>query len=170
MSADVNSHGVLFSFYNVRFFTFILGLVLFLLLFSCVHIYPDFRWRSTCLIFGTDPAALAALSPEKAAFMEALPDGPALKPPPGVIPDFANLGGHHETGYAVVISCSILATIAVAVRLYSRDAIKDLKLEDGRFNQRLYNRPLTSLGLLVSALVCKSNSQGSVAETLTVFP
>ncbi|ERF68726.1 hypothetical protein EPUS_07144 [Endocarpon pusillum Z07020] len=63
--------------------------------------------------------------------MEALPEGPALKPPPGVIPDFANPGGHHGIGYGVVILCSILAKTAVALRLYARDTIKDLKLEDG---------------------------------------
>ena len=101
--------------------------------------------------------------------MEALLEGPALEPPPGVIPDFANPDGRHGIGYGIVIFCSILSTIAVALRLYSRDAIKDLKIEDGRFNQRLYNRPLTSLGLLVSALVCKPSSQGSVAEILTIF-
>jgi hypothetical protein len=118
--------------------------VLILLRRTFIHIYPDFGCRNTCLIFGMDPAALATLSPEEhAAFMEALLEGPALEPPPGVIPDFANPGGHHGIGYGIVILGATLTTIAVALRLYSRVAIKKVNIEDGTFNQCLYRRVLT---------------------------
>ena len=86
-----------------------------------------------------DLAALATLSPEKqAAYMEALLEGPALEPPPGVITDFANPGGHHGVGYGIIILGATLATTAVAVRLYySTVAMKRIKIEDGTFNQSL---------------------------------
>lgn len=118
-----------------------------------------------------DPAALAMLSPEEqAAFMEALLEGPALEPPLGVVPDFANPGGHHGVGYGIVILGATLATIAVALRLYSRVAMKSINIEDGTFNQCLYRRVLTfARPINLGSGIYKSNSQNPLAKALTIF-
>lgn len=89
-------------------------------------------------------ALLAALSPEEqATLMEALLEGPALKPPPGVISDFDNPGGRYGVGYGIVILGASLAMIAVALRLYSRFAIKKINIEDGVLTLYLSRRVLT---------------------------
>lgn len=77
---------------------------------------------------------------------EALLEGPALQPPPGVIPNFADPGGNHTVGYVVIILGGTLATISVAVRMYSRVIIKKIGIEDGKLaytNVRLYKWCLT---------------------------
>lgn len=103
-----------------------------------------------------DPATLAQLSPEEqAAAIQMLLDGPALEPPPGVVPDFVNRGGKHDVGYAVVIVGAALATLAVFFRLYSRVAIKSFKVEDA---------------LLISALVRDVCDIVLRQHLLNVFP
>ena len=120
--------GVFLSFYDFCSFSFT----------------PISAVATLCLIFRMDLAALATISPEEQpAYMEALLEGPALEPPPGVITDFANPGGHHGVGYGIVILGATLATTAVAVRLYSRVAIKRINIEDGTFDQSLCRRVLT---------------------------
>lgn len=46
--------------------------------------------------------------------------GPAMKPPPGVMPNFAHPPSRNVEGYAAVITCLVLAVILVAFRLYAK--------------------------------------------------
>ena len=62
--------------------------------------------------------------------MEALLDEPALDPPFGVVPNFADPGGSQTIGYSTVIATSIISTIAVLARLISSIALKRFVLED----------------------------------------
>ncbi|RYP08063.1 hypothetical protein DL765_008919 [Monosporascus sp. GIB2] len=62
--------------------------------------------------------------------MEAIWEQPALDPPPGVEPNFANPGGNHALGYGIVISSSIISTIAVLARLVSSATAKKFVIED----------------------------------------
>ncbi|KAI0465885.1 hypothetical protein F4859DRAFT_499545 [Xylaria cf. heliscus] len=62
--------------------------------------------------------------------LTAILEGPALDPPPGVIPNFSNPGGSHSLGYAVCILTGALATLAVLLRLGSRYAMKKIQIED----------------------------------------
>ena len=51
----------------------------------------------------------------------ALPlDTPALKPPPGVIPNFDNPAGVQGEIFATLIVCLVVSTIFVWSRLYTR--------------------------------------------------
>lgn len=52
------------------------------------------------------------------------PDGPAMAPPDGQMPDFDNNGGQHEMGEAALIICAIIATISVSMRVSSRLTMK----------------------------------------------
>lgn len=71
--------------------------------------------------------------------MEYMPEEPALDPPPGVVPNFADPGGSQAIGYGIVISSSIIAFIAVLARLVSSSATKKFVAEDF---------------LMIAALVC----------------
>jgi hypothetical protein len=62
--------------------------------------------------------------------MEALLNEPALNPPPGVVPNFADPGGSQSIGYGIVIASSIISTIAVLARLMSSIALKKFLIED----------------------------------------
>ncbi|KAF1852051.1 uncharacterized protein K460DRAFT_413528 [Cucurbitaria berberidis CBS 394.84] len=62
--------------------------------------------------------------------MEAILEGPALNPPPGVVPNFAYPGGSQSIGYGIVIASSIISTIAVLARLVSSTIAKKFVLED----------------------------------------
>lgn len=62
--------------------------------------------------------------------LTAILEGPALEPPPGVIPNFDDPGGSHAIGYFTLISCGILTTIAVILRLASRFAIGKINIEE----------------------------------------
>ena len=53
--------------------------------------------------------------------IDALPlDTPALKPPPGIVPNFQNAPNIHRTTYGVFIFCLIVSTVFVWSRLYTR--------------------------------------------------
>jgi hypothetical protein len=78
-----------------------------------------------------DPAAIALLPPEEqASIMAALLDGPALEPPPGVIPNFQDPGGKHALGYGITLLGCVLAGIAVLLRFHSRVLLKRFAIED----------------------------------------
>lgn len=92
-----------------------------------------------------DPAALAQSSPEEQAiFLAALLEGPALEPPLGASSNFDHPGGSHAIGYGVVLLGSIVAALAVLLRLWSRALLKTFRIEDA---------------LLISALVSISVSR-----------
>lgn len=57
-------------------------------------------------------------------------DQPSMDPPPGVVPDFVNNGGHHAVGYFAVIFCGILSTFALLFRFGSRIALRRFRTED----------------------------------------
>ena len=57
-------------------------------------------------------------------------NGPALDPPPNVDYDFENNGGMHAVGYFVVIFCTILSTVATALRIVSRISMRSFRVED----------------------------------------
>lgn len=53
--------------------------------------------------------------------IDALPlNTPALKPPPGVVPDFDNPSGIQGEIHALLIVCAVISTIFVWLRLYTR--------------------------------------------------
>ncbi|KAI0121425.1 hypothetical protein F4776DRAFT_630805 [Hypoxylon sp. NC0597] len=51
---------------------------------------------------------------------EALLNGPALSPPPGVIPQLDNPPSNRATAISVPIVCLVVSTLAMAMRLYTR--------------------------------------------------
>lgn len=61
--------------------------------------------------------------------LQMLLDGPALDPPPGVVPNL-DTDGNHTLGYAVVIVTAVLSTLAVLVRLTASLPMKRLGLEE----------------------------------------
>ncbi|KAI1256205.1 hypothetical protein MGN70_002367 [Eutypa lata] len=62
---------------------------------------------------------------------EAFLNGPALRPPPGVIPNFENPPNRLATAYAGVTICLFATTVAVFVRFYFKVfAIKRVNIED----------------------------------------
>ncbi|KAI0848450.1 hypothetical protein F5Y00DRAFT_262544 [Daldinia vernicosa] len=69
-------------------------------------------------------------SADQAPSMEELLNGPALEPPPNVIPDFSNPGGSHAVGYGLVLVGSIVSTIAIMIRLGSRFLLRKIGLDD----------------------------------------
>lgn len=74
--------------------------------------------------------------------MDSMLDEPALDPPPGVVPNFADPGGSQAIGYGIVISSSIISTIAVLARLVSSTAAKKFVAEDFLMIAALvYNSP-----------------------------
>lgn len=66
---------------------------------------------------------------------EAFLNGPALKPPLGVIPNFENPPNRLATAYAGVTICLFATTVAVFVRFYFKVfAIKRVNIEDCKFH------------------------------------
>ncbi|KAF2259838.1 hypothetical protein CC78DRAFT_524205 [Lojkania enalia] len=60
---------------------------------------------------------LTSLSPE---LQRILMEGPALKPPPGVQPNFVDPENRNALGYGVILSTSTIATLLTFSRLYVR--------------------------------------------------
>ncbi|KAK8062512.1 hypothetical protein PG997_014609 [Apiospora hydei] len=70
--------------------------------------------------------------------IEALLNGPALAPPPGVEPNFENPPNHNGTGYGLISAMLAIAAIAMACRIYTKiihpkririeDAVQPIKL------------------------------------------
>lgn len=52
--------------------------------------------------------------------LQALLNGPALKPPPGVVPNFIDPPNLYDTAIAVQIVTLVLSTVAVAMRIYTK--------------------------------------------------
>ena len=57
------------------------------------------------------------------AAMEKLLEGPGLKPPPGIIPNFIDPPSLYGINIAVNSTCLIVATICVAIRAYTKFVI-----------------------------------------------
>lgn len=62
-------------------------------------------------------SAISNATPEQ---LQALLNGPALKPPPGVIPDFTDPSTSHRRGVAVEIVSLLLSAFAVAMHIYTK--------------------------------------------------
>lgn len=63
--------------------------------------------------------------------VQALLDGPAGMPPPGLIPNFDSPSKLNPSAVAIIIFCMTLATIAVAIRIYTKICLfKSLMYED----------------------------------------
>jgi hypothetical protein len=74
-------------------------------------------------------ALIHSLTP---AQMAAFLNGPALAPPPGVVPNFVDPPNNNPLCFAVSILSITLATVMVLVRLYSKIfCTKQLRWEDG---------------------------------------
>ncbi|KAI1734395.1 hypothetical protein F4680DRAFT_438625 [Xylaria scruposa] len=63
--------------------------------------------------------------------MEDLLEGPALEPPPNTVPDFIHPGGSHTLGYGLVLLGSIVAAVAVLIRLRSSLLLRKIRIDDG---------------------------------------
>lgn len=57
------------------------------------------------------------------ATLEQLLEGPGLQPPPGVLPDFIHPQSQSAANLACNILCLTVATLCVAIRLYTRFVI-----------------------------------------------
>ncbi|KAI1820012.1 hypothetical protein F4861DRAFT_94940 [Xylaria intraflava] len=55
--------------------------------------------------------------------LDALLDGPALAPPPGVVPQLDNPPSMHVTGLVVPIVTLVISTLTVAIRMYTQTRI-----------------------------------------------
>lgn len=65
------------------------------------------------------------------AAQKALLEGPAIPPPPGIVPNFSHPPSHREIGWVVAILCLSLSVLAVAVRMYARIVCdKRVRIED----------------------------------------
>lgn len=54
------------------------------------------------------------------ASLEAILEGPGLKPPPGVVPNFVDPPSQSAANVATQSICMILGTVCVFIRLYTR--------------------------------------------------
>ena len=72
--------------------------------------------------------ALRNLTP--AQRQEAL-EGPALRPPLGILPNLVDPPNQNELGYGLLYSCAAICAIVVAVRLYAKlFRTKKMDIED----------------------------------------
>ncbi|KAF2657848.1 hypothetical protein K491DRAFT_625977 [Lophiostoma macrostomum CBS 122681] len=63
------------------------------------------------------PSFWASLTPEQ---QHALLEGPALSPPPGVLPNFVNPPNRNAMTYGVLFTCASLSALVVAIRVYAK--------------------------------------------------
>lgn len=85
--------------------------------------------------------------------------GPALKPPPGVKPNFTDPPNQNVMGYIILIICAVIVAVLVTLQLYSRIFYhKKFAIEDGEWSY-LHNAMtlLIQSGVTVAALVYFSN-------------
>jgi hypothetical protein len=76
------------------------------------------------------PFDLASLPP---AWQIAVLEGPALRPPPGVQPNFIDPSNQNSLGYALIIICGIVSTVMTGTRLYAKfRSSRKLGIEDCR--------------------------------------
>lgn len=59
----------------------------------------------------------ASLSPDE---QKAFYHGPAMKAPPGIIPNFENPPNKNTLMAGIIIACGVLSTVSVCIRLYLR--------------------------------------------------
>ena len=52
--------------------------------------------------------------------LQALLDGPGLKPPPGVVPNFVDPPNLHPIGTVTILLSLIFSTLAVAMRIFTK--------------------------------------------------
>ncbi|KAK8043978.1 hypothetical protein PG993_004002 [Apiospora rasikravindrae] len=57
-------------------------------------------------------------------------DTPAMEPPPGVVPNFAEPGGSHALEHGMIVTGAIISAVAVLARLVSSAAARRLLIED----------------------------------------
>ena len=102
--------------------------------------------------------------------MKELLEGPGLKPPPGVNPNFNGPVPQYNSNIAVNSLCLILATICVAIRAYTRFFIMRMHgWEDCEFfSSCLVNKNLTSSRYLFHRL-CGSGLIASGVCWLIVY-
>ncbi|KAI4947914.1 hypothetical protein J4E86_008431 [Alternaria arbusti] len=113
-----------------------------------------------------DPAALAQSSPEEQAiFLAALLEGPALEPPLGASSNFDHPGGSHAIGYGVVLLGSIVAALAVLLRLWSRALLKTFRIEDALLISALH----VHLGSIFYGLVIMLLKVAILLDWLKIF-
>lgn len=68
--------------------------------------------------------------------LEALLNGPALAPPPGEVPDFADPPNQVLMLTVVLTICAILSTFAICIRMYVKARmIRKMHLEDCAYIQ-----------------------------------
>ena len=95
-----------------------------------------------------------------AAQRQAILDGPAMVPPPGVIPNFDHPPNKDGWGYGIASTAAVLCTLFVILRVYSRVFYhKKLAIEDGRSKGTSSATAIASLlvvGLVIIALVSPS--------------
>ncbi|KAF2689792.1 hypothetical protein K458DRAFT_384427 [Lentithecium fluviatile CBS 122367] len=60
---------------------------------------------------------LASLPP---IWQTAVLEGPALRPPPGVQPNFINPPNQNSLGYALLVICGVVSTMMTGIRLYAK--------------------------------------------------
>jgi hypothetical protein len=72
--------------------------------------------------------AFDALTPaQKEQFL----NGPALGPPPGVVPNFTDAPNRTALCFGITITCVVLVTFGAIIRLYTRIfCIKKMRVED----------------------------------------
>ena len=89
-------------------------------IFICPYFPGLADWSSILLLL----VYLDDLSlPMDPATMEKLLEGPGLKPPPGILPNFVDPPSQFERNIAVNSLCLIIATICVFIRAYTRICI-----------------------------------------------
>lgn len=88
------------------------------------------------------PFDLASLPP---IWQTTILEGPALRPPPGVQPNFVNPPNQNSLGYALLIICFTVSTMMTGVRLYAKFASsKKLGIEDCKSSEESAGSKLTS--------------------------
>lgn len=82
------------------------------------------------------------------------PNGPALAPPPGVVPNFDNPPNNNPLAIGVITACAAVSTLCLVLRGYTRVfLLKKVQIEEGMFfkqDQRLFH--ITDLDLLALTL------------------
>jgi hypothetical protein len=74
------------------------------------------------------PIDLASLP---AVWQKAILNGPALRPPPGVQPNFSTPENQNSLGLALIIMCAVVSTVMTGIRLYAKlTSQKRLGIED----------------------------------------
>lgn len=91
---------------------------------------------------------LSSLPPEK---QEAILNGPALKPPPGVESNFDDPQNQNVIPHAVIPICLLLATLAILLRTYTKFfLLRRINVDDGMITYQAVAYKFLSLTRLYS--------------------